>query len=323
MGETMSEIPDSLPDLDDLDGAFVFHGRRLRDGVGLGETARFHDDLWPLAPAALQGQERGLTLRFDTVPPRYRMAAKRVCYTALSGALPPDEIRPSIVSIATYFYSIRFFFRWLEDDQGGRDLGEVTAEVLEQYQRFLLERFRSRNRRHHLRATVVLLWRYRHGLGPGGLRLDPRSVDAWSEPYRDAPRENSTARIPEEVHSRLLVWAQRFVDEFSEDILSSVKRWDPLRRCHRSSEGARPRNARGQAQARIRDYLEEALRLGRPLPGVAGQPSMFAIARTIGCDRRALDAHRAAITSAAQTLGVSEYAYLTSPSTDELTAFRG
>lgn len=63
-------------------------------------------------------------------------------------------------------------------------------------------------------------------------------------------------------------------------------------------------------QSRIRGYLEESLRLGRPLPGADGRPSIFAIARTIGCDRRALDAHLAAITSAAQTLGVSEYAYL-------------
>lgn len=309
----MSEIPHPRPSSSELEDAFVFNGRRLRAGVELAETARFRDDLWPLAPAALQGQERGLTLRFDTVPPRYRNVLKRFCYTALSGPLPPDEIRPSIVSTSAYFYSIRIFLRWLQERQGGCGIDEITAEVLEQYQRFLLQRYRSPSRRHHLRSGVAFLWRYRHGLGGEGLRLDPRSLEAWREPHRDAPGENSTARIPEEVHSRLLVWAVRFVDDFSEDILAAVRKWETVRRRRSRSEAAKSWRDTGSPDMRIRRYLEEAVRAGRPLPGRDGKPSMGAIARTIGCSPMALDPHQAAFASAALTLGVSEYELLNFP----------
>lgn len=97
-----------------LDDVFVFHDRRLRGGVSLADTARFRDDAWPLAPATLQRQERGLVLHFDVVPTRYRLAVKLVCYTLLSGALPPGEPRPSITSILGIFYKIRAFLTWLE-----------------------------------------------------------------------------------------------------------------------------------------------------------------------------------------------------------------
>lgn len=53
----MSEIPEPMPGSNDLDSVFVFTGRRLREGAELADTARFGDDLWPLAPAALQGQD--------------------------------------------------------------------------------------------------------------------------------------------------------------------------------------------------------------------------------------------------------------------------
>lgn len=235
---------------------------------------------------------------------------KRFCYTALSGPLPPDEIRPGIVSTATYFYSIRIFLRWLEEDQGGCSIDEVTAEVLEQYQRFLLQRYRSPSRRHHLRSGVAFLWRYRDGLGNEGLPLDPRSVRAWSEPFGDSNGENSTARIPEEVHTRLLVWAMRFVDDFSGDILTAVREWDSIRRRRSRSAAAKSRSHSGQTPERVRRYLDDAFLAGRPLPGRNGQPSLAAIARTLGCSPRALDPHRGAFESAAQTLGVSEYAHL-------------
>ncbi|MET3175949.1 UNVERIFIED_ORG: integrase [Arthrobacter sp. UYCu721] len=293
-----------------LEDIHIFHGRRLRPGSQLAETARFGEDRWPLAPAVLQGQERALTLRFDTVPPLHRTVLKRFCYIALSGPLPPGEIRPSIVSVATYFYSIRSFLKWLDESHGGCEVSRVDTEILEDYQRYLLGRHRSQPRRLHLRCAVGLLWRYRHSLGPDALRLDPNSIAAWSEPYIDRRGENSTARIPEEVHSRLLVWAQRFVDDFSSDILAAAQRWEALQRRRSRSEAARTRAPRGQAQRQILDYLDDCVRTGRPLPGSGGQPSFAAIARNIGCGRKALDLQRDAISSAAEAVGVSEHAYL-------------
>jgi hypothetical protein len=70
------------------DDLLVLHGRPLRDGVTLENTARFTDDIWPLHPAILQRHERGLNLNFKTVPVRYLIAAKQVCYALLSVRYP-------------------------------------------------------------------------------------------------------------------------------------------------------------------------------------------------------------------------------------------
>lgn len=288
----------------------IFHARPLRPGSHLPETARFGDDHWPLAPASLQAQQQALTLRFDTVPSVHRTLLKRFCYSALSGPIPSGEIRPSITSLATYFYGIRSFLKWLHESHPGCEVAAVDAEILEGYRRYLLGRHRSQSRRRQLRGAVGLLWRYRHSLGADALSLDPSSIASWNEPYQESRGDNSTVRIPEEVHSRLLVWSQRFVDDFSGDVLAAIQRWEALRGRRSRSEAARTRAAPGQAQRQILDYLEDCVRTGQPLPGAGGQPSFAAIARNIGCDRRALNLQRDLVSSVAETVGVSEYAYL-------------
>lgn len=307
----MTETAVRIPEPTHPENVRIFHGRSLRPGFNLSATARYGDDQWPLAPATLQGQERGLTLRFDTVPGAYRTVLKDFCYIALSGPLPPGEVRPSMVSIATYFYSIRLFLIWLGKSHAGRDIAHIDAEILDGYQRHLLGRYpHSPARRYHLRSAVGLLWRYRQSLGPAALPLDPSSVTSWNEAFPDSRGENSTPRIPEEVHSRLLVWAQRFVDDFSGDVLEAIQRWETLRQRRSRSEAARTRAPRGQAEQQILDYLEECVRTGRPLPGTNGQPSFAAIARNIGCDRKAVSALGEPLTSAARAVGVSEHVCL-------------
>ena len=64
----MSTYANPSPTVTPLDGTFVLHNRQLRPGTILADTARFEDSDWPLAPAALQGQERGLTLRLIKSP---------------------------------------------------------------------------------------------------------------------------------------------------------------------------------------------------------------------------------------------------------------
>ncbi len=290
-----------------LAGTHVLHGRELRSGVRLADTARFEDDEWPLAPAALQGQERGLTLRFAIVPPAYQRTLKTLSYVALSGPLPPDEPRPTISTVVSVFYNIGVFLRWLDDHHGGRAVSLVSAETLLEFQRFLLTEYRTGTRRHALRAAVAFLWRYRHGLGAEALRIDPRTIPGWKEQHN--PRtENTTARIPEDVHARVLVWALRFVNDFADDILRAVARWEQLR-----VSGPRRHSPRGSNLINITRYLDDAHQAGRPLPGFNGQVNYAAIARSIGCNRRALDDHNDAIAEAVATLGVSDFAYLGVP----------
>lgn len=287
------------------DDRFVLHGRDLRVGYQLEETARFDDDVWPMAPASLQTQERGLTLRFLTVPPQHRVTLKRLCYAMLSGPSPDDGPRPRVSSVATAFYSFRTFLKWLDENHPTVGLPGVNLPLLEQYQLHLLTEYRASTRRYALRSAVNIAWRYRESLAGEGLPQDPRDLPAWSEPDRSANRENSTARVPESVQSRVLVWALRFVDDFSDDIVDAIDAWIDRRRpqVSRTASG----KPWGYQQQRIKSYLDTARDLERPLPGRLGVPSFNAIAYQIGCDRTALERHRERVITTAAMVGVSEH----------------
>jgi hypothetical protein len=302
---------------DELADLYVFHARRLRDGVELASTARFGDDSWPLAPATLQRQERGLVLHFGTVPARYRFALKRLCYLALSGPLPAGEPRPKLNSVLGIFYRARTFLRWLDQQRtvateaAINSISQVTPADLERYQRFLLTTFRNSPYRQAHRGSVGYFWRYRQFLGANALRFDPRTIDGWNEKSRRRAADNVTDRIPEQVHSHLLVWALRFVDEFSGDILTAIQHWQQLRGPGPSrspSVAGRGRNT-GLADD-VRAYLDTAIRDKRALPGHNGNPNVLAIARGIGCAPKSLDRHQTAIAVAAAQVGVSDYIQL-------------
>lgn len=303
--------PASNPEMrdDDHDAhlrQYVLHQRALRSGHVLEDTARFYDDDWPLAPASLQSQARGLTLRFTTVPSTHRVVLKRLCYTMLSGPLPDDEERPRVSSIVTTFYNLRLFLVWLDVQHPGTTTRDLDREILDSYQRYLLLTHSSSTRRFALRSAVNMLWRYR--ADDVDTRVDPRRNPIWSEPDRVIGRENKTDRIPEEVHGHVLVWALRFIDDFSDDILAAIQAWRTRRRHVRI--GPATGKPHGYQQARIRDYLASARASGQPLPGRLGTPHFNAIAYVIGCDRTALERQREEVLQTAAAVGVSEYAEL-------------
>jgi integrase len=301
---------------DELAGLYVFHARRLRDGVELPGTARFEDDSWPLGPVTLQRHERGLILHFGTVPERYRLAVKHLCYLALSGPLPPGEPRPKIATVQAVFHEARLFHRWLDQQQTATgtaidSISQVTTVDIERYLRHMLMTIPSQQYRQHHRGKILYFWRYRQFLGANALPFDPRTIDGWFEKRRQRSADNATDRIPEQVHSRLLVWALRFVDEFSADIITAIRQWQQLR----GRDSADPRSAaRRDRYARlggdVQAYLDAAIRENRPLPGYNGRPNVAAIAASVGCPRNSLVLHQAAIARAAAMVGVSDYAQL-------------
>lgn len=286
----------------------VLHARPLRPGVVLCDTARFADDDWPLAPASVQGQQRGLTLRFDTVPVEYRPAMKRLIYTLLSGTLPADETRSKLSSVVSVFYNVAVFLRWLAPNHDSAPISLVSEGTLLRFQTHLLHEYRSRTRRHALRAAVAFLWRFRATLGDDALAIDPRTVSGWKEPHKSAS-ENTTARIPDAVHSRVLIWALRFVDDFAEDILGAVGIWHHLRTQRREPMKW------GENAIVIPRRINAALHAGKPLPGFNGSVNYNALSRVWNCNRRALEDYVEEITAAAETLGVSDYAALGAPIT--------
>ncbi|MFJ5668476.1 hypothetical protein ACIQAR_22565 [Micromonospora chalcea] len=301
-----------------LDELFVFHNRPLREGTSLQDTARFPDDAWPLAPVTLQRQERGLVLHFEMVPTRYRQVAKHVCYSLLSGDLPPGEPRPSITSVVGIFYKIRNFLTWLERRPlnprrtAPPEMGDVTGADLEDFQRHLLSTFSGYQYRLSHRSAVRYLWRLRHVLGEHALTIDPLQVPGWGETARRRAAENATDRIPEDVHAPLLVWSLRFIDDFAPDILAGLDAWRPLR----GPSGAVSRVGVGRNFGLAEDlqrYLDAHVAQDRPLPGYKGKPNIRAISLELRCATRSLHRLQGQIDQVAAVVGITPYARVDIP----------
>ncbi|KUM67175.1 hypothetical protein [Streptomyces curacoi] len=103
--------------------------------------------------------------------------------------------------------------------------------------------------------------------------------------YALLTRENTTPRIPEAVMGPLLVWAVRFIADFSGDILAGLAEWRAL---HTRQHCRVPADGRG-ARARLAALLDRYWAAGRPLPGgTSGHRgiNMRHLAREIACSQR-------------------------------------
>lgn len=287
----------------------VLAERPLRPGVVLADTSRFTSDVWRLEAGLLQQHVKTLALDFTTIPGRYRLHAKQLCYAMLTGPLPPGERRQSLLSIRSVFSELRRFLSWLDSrpPAAGRraqpDLAELTGSDLADYYRHLLA-LSSASAREHARRAVRLFWRYRTGV-TDPLRIDPHQVESWSRSKR--PAENTTDRIPEPVLGPLLGWAIRFVDEFAPDILAANQRWQDYQ--SRFRNGKRGHNQGIATQ--LRSYLDDHVRTGRPLPGYQGRPNLQFIATEIGMSLTGLmRRHRDTVSATAALVGATEHTWL-------------
>jgi hypothetical protein len=128
-------------------------------------------------------------------------------------------------------------------------------------------------------------------LPSGALRFDPKHIDGWGEPNHGA-YETATARIPEEVLGPLFVWAMRFIDEFSADILAADRQWRTP-----TPPSAEP-HTYGQLPVLLQAWLDEHVAAGRPLPAWRGTTRTTAIADALGRNRISLARYRHLIDAA-------------------------
>lgn len=307
-----------------LDEEFVLHGRPLRPGQTLHNTARFRDPQWPLRPAILQRSQKAHTLNFEAIPTRYRHLAKELCFAMLSGPLPPGERRPALATVHNVLTGLTPFLAWLDTlpPRPGRQtppaLAGLTGTDLEAYQRHLLAVAPGRTTRDQRRAAVRQLWRYRHAMLTNRLPFDPHHVEGWDEPRRRGPSENTTDRIPEAVHGPLLAWAMRFVDDFADDILLAVNHRTTLRSTDRRRPPGRPPGATSDVRAALRSLLDHYLSQGRPLPGRAGKVNIRFLAMTLGCVCSSVERFRTDIEAVAAQVGISDRSYFDIPITGRL-----
>jgi integrase len=286
-------------------GPHVFHGRTLREGVALEETARFDEQVWGLGPVMLKKHERSMILDFSRIPATHRQAAKELCYAILSGELPPGEDRPAVGSIRTAFTEYVRFLRWAAEHAGSLDA--LTGRDLEDFQRHLMRTLPTPDARHRARAAARKFWLWRDALPSGALRFDPKHLDGWSEPKSRGARENATGRIPEDVFGPLLVWAMRFIDEFSADILAADRAW------RTTPAPSLDPHAYGELPVMLRAWLDQRLADNQPLPAWRGRPSVTAVADALGRSRVSVARYRHMIDQAAAVVGTTPHTVTDQP----------
>lgn len=289
----------------------VLAGRPLRPGVALETTSRFADPVWELGPAVLQKHARDIRLDFSTVPTRYRVTAKELFHSMLSGPLPPDEPRLAISTVHAALARVARFLTWLDScPLIGRStpfaIREITATELTAYQRHVRLTAASGMVRAQACASVRLLWRYRRSLGDA-LTMDPAVLDGWSVPVTHRG-ENATSRIPEDVLGPLIGWALRFVRDFGPDILAAVGAAHDYRHPRRL-------NHRGDNRGvgdRIQRVLDGYVAAGVPLPGHEHGPNLTFLAWQARCRTSSLyhGDRPAAVEAAARIVGVAPHSRL-------------
>lgn len=246
----------------------VLTGQQLRDGDDLGSTSRFGDAVWDLSPIIHQAHQRRLILNFPTIPAPLRAVAKELFYALLAGDLPDGEMRLKVGSIRVLFSQIKRFLNWASE-RGGSTLAALTADDMIAYQQFLLATDLGPTQRASHRRAARLFWVYRERLHSDRLVLDPLRLPQWQADNSKPDRlENRTDRIPEQVISPLLVWALRWIDDFSADVLAANAEWlELLSGSYHRLVAPPQRNTRASTRTALQRLVDGHRAAGLPLPG--------------------------------------------------------
>jgi hypothetical protein len=295
---------------------FVLDGHELREGIELATTSRFGEDIWDLHPINHQDQLARSILNFPTLPEPFRSVTKELFYALLAGELPPGEARLKQVSIRIAFSHVKKFLDWAHT-RGRCTLAAMTREDFVDYQRWVLLTDLSPTQRGMHRRAARLFWVFRDALHTDRLTVDPQRLQAWHNDSSHPPRriENTTDRIPEEVISPLLVWALRWVNDFSDDILAARDEWWSLYLARHAMDQRKP-FAGGPLPtrlAKLQHLLDDYRRARRPLPTTGdGEVNANFLARQLRTEPTFIrrPTGRAMVAAAAAEVGLADGCYL-------------
>lgn len=330
LGESTG-LPDGLPDgtiWPDAD-TLVLMNRQIRSDVDPARPSRFADDRWDLNPAIFEDHARSQTLNFEVIAEPLRLATKHYMRQLINHAEARSlrrsaTSRMAIHSIEIFFHgALQYVLKWFAN-QAVTEFCQVTSQMLWDYLDALDEDQVAVNKPYRRITEVRRLWTHR-GILPSHLRLpEPPPWDGEDTQdlleRRRSDRENRTKRISEHTIRALLRWAVRFVEDFSEDILTA---WDE----HRTLLGRRPehlcgtRHPRpsGGLQAEVIAYLDGLREQGEGLPGKRRddgslEPAWRHIGALLNC-ASSFQLTRSGRLIAESGLPISEDIYLDSPVT--------
>jgi len=265
-------IPNPLPDTP------VLLTRTINPEANPETCSIYADGRWNLTPGVFESHAEAFCLNFTAVPPEYTAGLKRYFWCLINIDTPRRQRggtvrRLALRSIRDAFGHLGAFVRWLHTN-GIQGFGDVRHEDLERYLSDVLAADVGERTKRNLLGEVVRLWGYRMML-PEEIRM-PTSPLWDGADLRDllgnpaTPGVNRTPRINTDTIDLLLMWALRFVNDFSRDITVAFHDHLALWRY-----GADVRDATLRKQfprqtlttAAAQDYLDRLRRSGGTLPG--------------------------------------------------------
>jgi len=233
--------------------------------------SRFGDNRWDLAPLLHKPTVTGSrSINFDTFPPPFRSAAKRLVWLCLNVPTPIEDLeRPtatrsqlSVGSIVVYAGFLRLWMTWL-DGQGIHRLDGVTDNVYRRYCSEIAAGELGRESQANRLFAITRCWLY----GPYLPDTDTLIRPFWEDTLARADvlgeakwsAENRTPPIHPQTMSALLVWAIRFCTDFSADIIAATRT--------KSNPPRRPHLAGLTPSERFGNYAQQQRRSSKTIPG--------------------------------------------------------
>lgn len=271
------------PELRDQQNPVILGDRPLADGTDLSQLSRYNDDVWDLTPGILDHHSTTFVYRFDVFPDHYRALAKQYVWTLINHDAPvaihaSGAPRLALRTICNSRAALNRILTWFETF-GITDLRSIRESDYDRLLAWLLTSALSRDRAGDVLLEVRRLWSYR-------LLLDlpyqlPAPVPWYGATNQDllgrskSGPENRTPRIADDTIQPLIVWAARFIEDLSSDIIVAYREWCLY--SHGANAAPRgPLPVSGTRQERVVQALEALRNAGRGIPSatVNGAPTV-------------------------------------------------
>ncbi|GAS95709.1 putative uncharacterized protein [Mycolicibacterium canariasense] len=199
-----------------------------------GNLSTVGDNRWDLTPLVQKQTVSGtLSIVFDTFPPRYVATAKRLIWASINKPTPVEDLERSSaarsrlapVTVCTFARFLRQWMTWLAE-KDIHEFSAVTDDIYDEYAEHLKRHRGSRENVGNMLFAVTRAWLYAPYLAEAERLVRP--------PWENSPigrnsvlgaanwsSENKTTPIHPQTMASLLVWALRFVTDFSDDILAA------------------------------------------------------------------------------------------------------
>jgi hypothetical protein len=252
-----------------------------------GNLSTVGDNRWDLTPLVQKHTVAGtLSIVFDTFPPRYVATAKRLIWASINKPTPVEDLERSSAArsqlapatVCTFARFLRQWMTWLAE-KDIHEFSAVTDDIYDEYAEHLKRHRGSRENVGNTLFAVTRAWLY----APYLPEADHLARPPWENSHlgrtsvlgpANWSSENKTTPVHPQTMAGLLVWALRFVTDFSDDILAA------------KALKATPRDTPPGLQPltpyqRFRTYVEQRRQDSQTVPGwvAPNRPYMRSLAK--------------------------------------------